>query len=171
MLTHKAMPLAAALLGALILAGALAAPGEAAAPKAGGNPFEALKGDWKGGGTVVPSDGESKKVSCKVTYKLVSATMTQHLRCVSEDYNIDATAKMTDKGGRVRGSWHEAIYDANGGLSGRARDDTIHARISGDKFSSRMSIKVSDTDHTINIVQRSEKTGTYRLVASLFFHR
>ena len=39
-------------LAALILAAALAGPGEAAAPKAAGNPFGQLSGNWKGGGTV-----------------------------------------------------------------------------------------------------------------------
>jgi hypothetical protein len=170
MSTHKAMPLAALILSALILAAALATPGEAAAPKAA-DPFEKLKGDWKGGGMVVPSDGEPKKVSCKVTYKVAGRTTTQHLRCAGNDYSINATNKMTDKDGKIRGSWNESTYDVNGGVTGTARDDTIHARISGDKFSSRMSIKISDTGHSINIVQLNEKSGTYRLVASLLFHR
>ena len=104
MSTHKAMPLAALILSALIIAAALAAPGEAAAPKAA-DPFEKLKGDWKGGGTVVPSDGEPKKVSCKVTYKVAGRTTTQRLRCAGNDYSINATTKMTDKGGKIRGFW------------------------------------------------------------------
>lgn len=171
MSTHKAIPLAALILGALILAVALASPGEAAAPKAAGNPFETLKGDWQGGGTVVPSNGEPKKVACKVTYKLAGRTMNQHLRCAGDDYSINATTKMTDKGGKIRGSWNESIYDANGGVTGTARENVIHARISGDKFSSRMSINISDSGHSIYIVQFNEKSGTYRKVASLTFRR
>jgi hypothetical protein len=166
MFTHKVLPLAA-----LILAAALTAPGEAAAPKAAGNPFEKLSGDWKGGGTVTPKDGQPKKVRCKVTYKVAGSRMSQHLRCAGIDYKINATTKLTDKGGKLRGSWNESTYDANGSLTGTAKDNIIHARITGDKFSSRMSIKISDSGHSINIVELNEKSGAYRLVASLSFHR
>jgi hypothetical protein len=162
--TYKAISLAAALLAA-----ALVVPGRLAV--AAGDPFEELMGDWKGGGTVVPSSGGDKTVACKVTYTLKGTTLTQHLRCAGEDYNINSTAKMTDKNGKIRGSWTEITYDANGGITGTVRDDTVHAKISGDKFSSRMSIEVSGDDHTINIVQLNEKTGIYRQVASLAFHR
>jgi hypothetical protein len=164
--THKAMQLAA-----LILAATLAAPGEAAAPKAAGNPFDQLSGDWKGGGTVRPADGQPKKVSCKVTYKVPGGNMSQNLSCAGPDYNINARLKLTYKDGRIKGSWNESTYDANGGVTGTAKDNTIHARITGDKFSGRMSIKVSDARHEINMVQFNEKSGTYRLVASLSLRR
>jgi hypothetical protein len=72
--THKAMQFAA-----LILAAALAAPGEAVGPKAAGNPFDQLSGDWKGGGTVRPADGQPKKVSCKVAYKVAGSNISQNL--------------------------------------------------------------------------------------------
>jgi hypothetical protein len=166
MLTHKAISLAA-----LMIAAMLAVPAHAAEPKAGGDPFEALSGDWKGGGRVVPSSGETKLVACKVTYKVSGKTLNQHLRCAGDDYNINVNNKMTDKSGKIRGSWTETTYDANGAVSGTATGDTIHARISGDKFSSRMSIKVDGEEHAINIVQLNDKTGTYRLVASLSFRR
>ena len=52
----EALPLAA-----LILAAVLAAPAGAADPKAAGTPFEALSGDWKGGGTVTPNKGDPMK--------------------------------------------------------------------------------------------------------------
>ncbi|MGB3020605.1 MAG: hypothetical protein WBB50_00595 [Methyloceanibacter sp.] len=163
---QKAIPLAA-----LVLTLAVAAPGAMAAPAAAGNPFEALAGDWTGGGTVVPKNGEAKKVACKVTYKVAGSKLTQHLRCAGDDYQIDATTKLTDKAGKVRGTWSEAIYAADGGVTGTANADTIHARIAGDKFSSRMSIKLTDKGHEINIVQLNDTTGVYRLVASLSFHR
>jgi hypothetical protein len=159
MSTHKAMPLAA-----LILAAALAAPG---APKAAGNPFDLLSGDWKGGGTVRRADGQSKKVSCKVTYKVAGSNMSQNLSCAGTDYTINASLRLTYKGGKIKGSWSESTYDANGGVTGTAKDNTIYALITGDKFSGRMSIKVSDAGHEINMVQFNESSGTYRLVTSL----
>ena len=56
-------------------------------------------------------------------------------------------------------------------MNGTAKDHTIHAVITGDKFSGRMSIKVSDAGHEINIVQLNQNSGTYRLVTSLFLRR
>jgi hypothetical protein len=161
---RSAMPLAA-----LILAAALAAPGEAAAQT--GNLFEQLSGEWKGGGTVTPAKGDPMKVACKATYKVTGSNLTQNLRCAGTDYRIDATLKLTDKSGKIRGSWNEKTYDANGGVTGTAKDDTIHARISGDKFSGRLSINVSDSGLEINIVQLNEDTGTYRPAASVSLRR
>ena len=136
-----------------------------------GNPFDQLSGDWKGGGTVTPANGDPKKVACKVNYKVAGSALTQNLRCAGNDYKIDATLKLNDKGGKIRGSWNESTYDANGGVTGTAEDKTIHARITGDKFSGRMSINVSDSGHEINIMQLNESSGTYRPVASVALHR
>lgn len=165
-LTREALPLAA-----LVVTAVLIAPAGAADPKAAGSPFDALSGEWKGGGTVTPAKGEPLKVACKATYKVTGGTLAQHLRCAGEDYSINATTKLTNKGGKIKGSWNEATYDANGGVTGTAKDKTIHARISGDKFSGRMSINVSDTGHEINIMQLNEDTNTYRQAASVSLHR
>ncbi|HXG78910.1 MAG TPA: hypothetical protein VNJ31_06210, partial [Methyloceanibacter sp.] len=96
---------------------------------------------------------------------------TQKMRCTGDDYEIEATLKLTDKDGKVKGSWNEIIYDASGAVSGKAKDDAIRAIIRGDKFSGRLSLKLTDAGHTINILQLNEKTGTYRLATSLAFHR
>lgn len=138
---------------------------------AAANPFEELKGDWKGGGTVWLTDGKVKKVDCKATYKISGSNLTQNLECTGDDYEIEAELKLSDKAGKVKGSWNEVIYDASGAVTGKARPDIIRAVIRGDKFSGRLSLKVTDTGHTINIVQLNEKTGTYRLASSLGFQR
>lgn len=159
------------LLAGLILVAALAAPGEAASPKPAGDPFDQLNGDWKGGGTVIPANRQPKKVSCEVTYKAAGSNVSQNLRCTGDDYEINTTLKLTYKGGKIKGSWTESTYDANGGVTGTAKDSTVHALITGDKFSGRMSIKLSDAGHSINIVQFDEKSATYRLVTSLSLRR
>ena len=152
----------------LFLAASLATPVSAATP---GNPFDQLSGDWKGDGTVILKDGETKKVTCQTTYNPAGSTVTQTLHCTGDDYEIDTTLKLTDKGGKIKGSWIETVYDASGSVTGTAKDNLVHATISGDKFRGRMSIKVSDAGHTINIVQLNDKSGTYRLATSLTFHR
>lgn len=156
-------------LAGLLLAASLAASGEAAAPA--GNPFDQLSGEWKGGGIVIPANRQPKKVSCQVTYKPAGGNITQNLRCTGDDYEVNTNLKLTYKNGKIKGSWTESTYDANGNVTGTAKNDTIHALISGDKFSGRMSIKIVKADHTINIVELDEKSGTYRLATSLTLHR
>jgi len=165
-LTRRALPLAA-----LILAAALASPAEAAAPKAAGNPFDQLKGYWRGGGTVTPTNGKAEKVSCRVTYNVAGTNVSQTMNCAGTDYKINTNTKLTYKGGRISGSWNESTYDANGGVSGTANGNTIHARITGDKFSGRMSINISGKGHSINITQFNQGSGTYRPVASVSLRR
>ena len=162
--THKATPLAA-----FILAAALTTPGGTVA--SAGNPFDQLSGDWKGGGTVTPADGQPKAMSCKATYKVESNNMSLKLGCAGNDYEINASLKLTYKGGKIKGAWNESTYDANGAVTGTAKDNTIHARITGDKFSGRMSIIVSAGRHSINIMQLNDKSGTYRLATNLSLRR
>lgn len=163
----KVLPLAA-----LCLAASLASQGAMAAPEASGtNPFDALKGDWKGGGTVLPSNGTPRKVACKVTYDVDGNNATQKMRCAGDDYEIKATSKFKYKAGKITGSWTEAIYDANGGINGTAKDNLVHARINGDRFSGRMSINVSGDGHQINIVQMDKNSSAYRSVANLALRR
>ena len=47
-------------LAGLILGASQVSRGEAASPAPAGDPFDQLKGDWKGGGTVILDDGEMK---------------------------------------------------------------------------------------------------------------
>jgi len=158
-------------LATFVLAAVLAWFGAAGAAKAESNPFEKLSGDWTGEGTVRTRDGPFKEVSCKVAYKTAGSNLDQTLSCTGDDYEIEAKLKLTDKDGRVKGTWTEAIYDAAGGVTGKAHEDVIRAVIRGDKFSGRMSLKVTDAGHSINILQRNEESGIYRLVTSLFLRR
>ena len=166
---YRLSSLACSALALAALIAAVIPPAQAA--ESAGSPFEQLSGDWKGGGTVTPANGDPKKVACKVSYKVAGTALTQNLRCAGNDYKIDATLKLNDKGGKIKGSWNERTYDANGGVAGTARDKTIHARITGDKFSGRMSINVSDSGHEINIMQLNDSSDTYRPVASVSLHR
>ena len=125
-------------LATFILAASLASFGVSVAASAASNPFDKLSGDWTGGGTVKLKDGKLKKVSCKANYKVTGNNLSQDLSCTGDDYEIEAKLKLTDKGGKVKGSWSEVIYDASGEVSGNAKEDIIRAVIRGDKFSGRI---------------------------------
>jgi hypothetical protein len=163
---RKAMPLAG-----LILAAALASTGEADTPKASCDAFNQLSGDWKGGGTVLPADGQPKEVSCSETYRVAGSNIAQTQRCTGNDYEINTNFKLTCKGGKIKGSWTESTYAASGGATGTAKGNLIHVILTGDKFSGRMSINVSDAGHSINILKLDEKSGAYRLATSLTLRR
>lgn len=68
-------------------------------------------------------------------------------------------------------TWSETTYDASGSVSGSAVGNTVHAVINGPKFSGRMSINVSGSSQTINIVQLDSNSGSYRSAASVALHR
>jgi hypothetical protein len=159
------------LLLGLILGASLASPGEAASPPPAGDPFEQLKGDWTGGGRVILGDGTIKQVTCTAKYKLAGSNVTQTLHCTGNDYEVNATLKITDKDGKIKGSWNESVYAASGSVTGTAKGNLVHALIAGDRFSGRMSIELSDQGHTINVLQRDAKSATYHLATSLSLHR
>jgi hypothetical protein len=155
----------------LLFVTVFAVPAMSASPKATGNPFDTLKGYWTGGGTVSPVNGKPEKVSCHVTYNVAGSAVSQIIRCAGTDYKINTSAKFNYSGGKISGSWNESTYDASGGVSGTAKGNTVHARISGDKFSGRMSINISGKGHSINIVQFDKNSGAYRPVANVSLRR
>jgi hypothetical protein len=161
-LAAKALPTATLLLVALAAS---------AADSASANPFEKLDGSWSGGGTVNPLKGKPERVSCRATYKVEGAAVAQTLRCAGADYKFDATSNLTYQAGTISGSWNEDNHAAAGDLSGTASGNSVRARISGDKFSGRLSINMSGSRHTINIVQYDMGSGAYRPVASVSLHR
>jgi hypothetical protein len=115
---------------------------------------------------------QSRESERKVTYIVAGASVSQAMRCAGTDYKFNTSSKLTYSGGKISGSWSETAYDASGSVSGSAVGNTAHAVISGDKFSGRMSINVSGSRHTINIVvQLDPKSGTYRPAASVALHR
>lgn len=137
----------------------------------GGNPLEQLSGEWKGGGTMTPMGGDPEAVSCKVSYEEKDGGVLQNLRCAGQETTIKTNTQMTYSDGKVSGSWTESTFDRQGGINGTAKGNLVHARISGDRFSGRMSINVTGDSHTINILQLDKGSGTYRPVASIAFGR
>jgi hypothetical protein len=170
-LTSRFLPVVLLIVVALVSMPAESATKKKVAPKRSGNPFTLLNGYWTGGGTVTPQKGNAEKVSCRVTYSVAGSAVTQNMRCAGTDYKFNTSSKLTYSGGKISGSWNETTYDASGSVSGTASGNTVHARISGDKFSGRMSINVSGSRHTINIVQLDKKSGSYRQAAKVSLHR
>lgn len=85
--------------------------------------------------------------------------------------NSTPASGLTYNGGKISGDWSETTYDASGAVNGSAVGNTVQGVINGDKFSGPMSINVSGSSHTINIVQLDRKSGTYRQATSVSLHR
>lgn len=136
------------------------------------NPFEDLKGSWRGGGTLSPLGGDQERVSCRATYNVSGSSTAQVLTCAGTDYKVTTSANLNvSGGGNISGSWSESLTGASGSVSGIAKSGSIHARLNGDKFSGRMSISVSGNSHSINISQFDAGSGRYRPVANVSFRR
>ncbi|MEG6509236.1 hypothetical protein V6C03_09660 [Methyloligella sp. 2.7D] len=164
----KAAPRAAA--AAIAVFAVLSVVAATSAPAAA-NPFQTLAGYWSGGGTLIAVNGQPERVSCKVTYFVTGPNVKQNIRCASTDYKFWATSALTYGNGRVRGTWKENTYEANGTVSGTASDRAIRVNIAGNKFSGNMNIAVSSRQHTISINQLNKKTGRYSNVANVTLRR
>jgi hypothetical protein len=151
---------------ATLLLIALATP-----PAHAASSLASLNGYWSGGGKVTPLKGGAKTVSCRATYKVAGNTVSQNLRCSGQDYKFSTNFNFTEKGGRISGSWTESTYSAAGRMSGSASGSGIRAAISGDKFSGRMSIKISGSRQSIYIVELDKGSGRYVPVANLSLHK
>jgi len=159
-LAGKVLPAATLLLVAL-----------ATLPAHSASSLTGLNGYWSGGGKVTPLKGGAHTVSCRATYKVAGSSLTQNLRCSGGDYKFSSSFNVTNKGGRISGSWTESTYSASGRMSGSASASSIRATISGDKFSGRMSIKTSGSRQSIYIVELDKGSGRYVPVASISLHK
>lgn len=150
---------------AVLLAGVTLLPLTASARSE--NPFDDLKGSWRGSGTLSPLGGDQEHVSCRVSYNVSGASTTQTMTCAGTDYKVTTNANLSVSGGRISGSWSESLTGASGSVSGSAKNGKVRARISGDKFNGLMSINVSGSSHSINITQFDSGSGRYRPVANV----
>ena len=111
-------------------------------------------------------------MSCTTKYQVTGGNIVQTLYCKGNDYEVNTTLKVTERSGKIKGSWNESVYDASGTVTGTAKGDT------GPCPDRRQQVlrphehqAPHDADHTINIVKLNNKSGTYKLATSLTFKR
>jgi hypothetical protein len=84
-------------------------------------PFSALSGSWSGAGTIKKSNGTSERIRCRSAFETAGgANLSLRLRCASDSYNFDLSAKVAYQGGEISGSWQESTRNVVGGISGRS---------------------------------------------------
>jgi len=112
-----------------------------------------LPGKWSGWGSIQMANGNTERVKCIAEYAVNSggAVVQQNLRCASQSYKIDATAKLNVQNGQVSGDWEERSFAAFGSVAGQARGGNFNLSIQGLIFSAAMAVATNGCKQSINI--------------------
>lgn len=103
--------------------------GLSAASPANAGPFDALAGQWSGGGTVSYTDGSNERLQCKARYDVRSDSLKLSLVCATDNYKIDARSNVRYNSGFLSGDWQEITRNLGGDVSGSAIGNTISAQL------------------------------------------
>ncbi len=112
-----------------------------------------LPGKWTGWGSIQLANGSSERIKCIAEYavKAGGTSVQQNLRCASQSYKIDATAKLNVQNGEVSGDWEEKSYSAVGSIAGRSNGSSFNLSIQGLIFSAAMAVATNGCKQSINI--------------------
>lgn len=113
--------------------------------------FSDLPGKWTGWGSIQMANGNSERVKCIAEYAVKGANVLQNLRCASQSYRIDATAKLNVQNGEVSGDWEEKSYSAVGSIAGKSSGSNFNLSIQGLVFSAAMAVATNGCKQSINI--------------------
>lgn len=128
--------------------------------------FNALKGNWSGGGHVHFQSGETEKLRCTAHYSSGGSSLSISIRCASTSAQIDLSGDLSGGGSNVSGHWHESAYGLSGGAHGSASASGVRLRISGDAQGS-MVLNVSGSQQTVAL----STTGTTVTGVNVSMHR
>ena len=112
-----------------------------------------LAGRWSGWGSITMANGSSEQVKCVATYFVEGggAQLKQNLRCASQSYKIDASAKLNHANGQLSGEWEEKTYAAVGSVAGRFHNSGFNLSIQGPSFSAAMAVTTTSCKQSISI--------------------
>lgn len=130
-------------------------------------PIEMLPGRWIGWGQMTLDGGETEKVKCIATYfsEAGGSELRHNLRCASNNYRIDAVARLNVRSGKVSGMWEERTYSAGGAVTGQVVGDGIAVNVVGDAFRANLKVETSKCKQTMNIVPKG--MGVARIAVDL----
>ena len=124
------------------------------------SPFPTLQGSWSGSGRIQFENGASESLRCTAYYTSSDGggQLGLAIRCASAANRIEIRGRLTNNGGRVSGTWQETTFNASGSAAGRANDNSVVLRLSGD-IAGSMSVSVTKTRQTVSI---STQTASLR---------
>jgi hypothetical protein len=126
-----------------------------AALSAAEGPFSALHGNWSGGGTIKKADGGSERIRCRSSYDPSGAASLQlRLRCASDSYNFDLSAKVNYEGGAISGTWSEASRGVTGNIQGHSNNNgrQVTAVAQAAAFSANLTLTTRDARQSVLIL-------------------
>ncbi|MCB1451920.1 MAG: hypothetical protein KDJ67_17695 [Nitratireductor sp.] len=119
-------PVAAMVIASVALISAIAP-----ASAAGDDPFDVIRGKWRGSGTMSFTDGTKQRIACSAQYTGTASQLGLVIACKSSISEITLSARLSANGGNLLGTWEEKTYKAIGSVSGRATESRIRFYIGG----------------------------------------
>ena len=114
----------------LVAAALLSIPSSASAQQAAQQ--AGLAGNWSGGGTMVLSSGNSEKVRCRATFRLIGNGATMSAICANATARIIQTADLTRvSAGRYIGDFTNAEYGITGSIRITQTGNSLSAALAG----------------------------------------
>ena len=142
----------------------LGMPSSEALAASKGNPFFALKGWWKGPGTISLGNGAKEKIICRVTYRLSKrgTAIAQQINCAGTDFRFSAFGDLKYSRGRLSGSFREEMFNVSGKLSGTAGGNGFRVKFTSDRFHGQVRVRLKGArKHSLTISQYDFKTKRY----------
>ncbi len=122
-------------------AAVLASSQEAGAARLG--PLAPFAGYYRGGGTVIGSDGHRERLRCRASGSVGAGgdAMSQEIVCASDSYRFDIRSRVVAQGGAVHGVWQEASRGVSGELHGRVSNGYFRGYVVGAGFNAGVSLR------------------------------
>lgn len=119
-------------------------------PALSADAFNALKGNWSGGGKASFSGGQSEKLRCSARYTGGGSNLSLNVRCASPSAQINLTGRLAASGNKVSGDWAENSFGLSGAANGSASANSVRLRISG-STTGFLTLNVTGNRHTFAI--------------------
>ncbi|MCC6946249.1 MAG: hypothetical protein IT539_00645 [Bradyrhizobiaceae bacterium] len=145
---------------AAILASALPATAQSQqTAEAAAGPFENLQGTWSGTGIITLGSGDKERIRCRVTYEVErgGSGVDQDLRCASDSYKFELTAKLQANGGNISGFWSERTRSLNGQIVGRASVGQIQAMAETSGFAAALTFVTRGDRQSVRIESKAQE--------------
>ncbi|MCX7314337.1 MAG: hypothetical protein WCG92_10750 [Hyphomicrobiales bacterium] len=121
------------------------------------HPFAAIAGNWTGSGTIDLTNDIHEKLRCRATYTYgqAASSLALQIRCASDNYKVELTSNVVERGGQISGTWQETGYGVSGTISGRVAGGRITAQARGDSFNAALSVNTNGNRMSVTITPQA----------------
>lgn len=112
--------------------------------------FDALQGQWSGGGSARFASGQTERLRCTSRYSGGGENLNLNLRCASASAQINLSGILDADSSRVSGRWTETSFGLTGQVSGSTQGGSVRLSISGGTTGS-VTLNVAGDRHTFKL--------------------